>query len=60
MINVSTVALNFRRLAKEVPPSPTRMWKARVVIGIREGNLRTTHTINVANTPAMKQEKENG
>jgi hypothetical protein len=60
MINVSTVAPNFRRLAKEAPPSPARTWKVRVVIGIREGNLGTTYTINVANASVMEREKENG
>jgi hypothetical protein len=60
MINVSTVAPDFRRLAKEAPPSPVRMWKARAVIGIREYNIGTTHMINVANASAMEREKGDG
>jgi stalled ribosome rescue protein Dom34 len=61
MINVSTVVPDFRRLAKEAPPMPARMWKLRahVVIGIRENNLGNTHMINVDNASAMEQEKEN-
>jgi hypothetical protein len=55
MMNVSTVAPNFGRPTKEAPPSPARTWKARPMIGIREGNLETTHTINVA----TEQEKGN-
>jgi hypothetical protein len=30
------------------------------LIEIREGNLGTTHTINVANASVMEQEKGNG
>jgi hypothetical protein len=60
MINVGMVVPDFRRLAKKAPPSPTRTWNARAVIRIQEGNLGTTHTINVANTLAMEQEKGNG
>jgi hypothetical protein len=61
MINVNTVTPDFKRLAKEAPPSPTRTWKARahVVIGIRGGNLGNTHTINIANTSTMEKEKGN-
>jgi hypothetical protein len=63
MINVSMVAPNFRRLAKEAPPSPARTRKSRAhsVIGILGGNLGNTHThtINVANMSAMEQEKGN-
>jgi hypothetical protein len=59
MINVSMVAQNFRRLAKEAPPSPARTRKARAhaVIGILGGNLGNTHMINVANMSAIEQEK---
>jgi hypothetical protein len=58
---VSAVAPDFRRLAKEAPPSPTRTWKARahVVIGIRGDNFGNTQTINVANASAMEQENGN-
>jgi hypothetical protein len=47
MINMSTVASDFRQLAK----------KAHAVIGTRGDNLGNTHTINMANTSAMEQEK---
>jgi hypothetical protein len=61
MINVNTMIPDFRQLAKEAPPSPTRTWKARAhaVIGIRGGNLGNTHMINIANASMMEKEKGN-
>jgi hypothetical protein len=61
MINVSMVVPNFRRIAKEAPPSLVRTCKARAhaVIEIQGGNLENTYTINVDNTTMMEQEKGN-
>jgi hypothetical protein len=59
MINVSTMEPDFRRLAKEAPPSLARTWKARAhtVIRIRGHNLGNTQPINMGNASAMEQEK---